>query len=97
MDGHCYRADSNGYAKVVASDMGVPFAAVAKLYGEQQFSLKNMPNITCLRQELTRKIEERFGLNSMHIVKIEGLFEKSRCQIRGSIQVSTYNSQRSTR
>lgn len=76
MDGHCYRADSNGYAKVVASDMGVPFAAVAKLYGEQQFSLKNMPNITCLRQELTRKIEERFGLNSMHIVKIEGLFEK---------------------
>lgn len=31
MDGHCYRADSNGYAKVVASDMGVPFAAVAKL------------------------------------------------------------------
>ena len=76
MDGHCYRADQNGNITVVAPETGVPFAAVAKLYGEQRFPLDNMPDITSVRTELTRKIEERFGLNSMHIVRIDGVFER---------------------
>lgn len=76
MDGNCYRADQNGHVSVVAPETGVPFAAVAKLYGEQQFQLENMPDITAIRTELTRKIEEVFGLNSMHIVRIDGEFEK---------------------
>ncbi|MBQ7562255.1 MAG: acetolactate decarboxylase [Synergistaceae bacterium] len=76
MDGHCYRADQDGHITEVANDIGVPFAAVSKLYGEQQFTLKNMPNIESIRTELTRKIEEKFGLNSMHIVKIDGDFTK---------------------
>ena len=76
MEGRCFRADQNGDVTVVSPDTGVPFAAVAKLYGEQQFQLGNMPDITSVRNELTRKIEERFGLNSMHIVRIDGLFEK---------------------
>lgn len=76
MEGRCFRADQNGDATVVSPDTGVPFAAVAKLYGEQQFQLGNMPDITSVRNELTRKIEERFGLNSMHVVRIDGLFEK---------------------
>ena len=41
MDGNCYRADQNGNVSVVAPETGVPFAAVAKLYGEQQFQLEN--------------------------------------------------------
>ena len=76
MDGQCYRADQNGAVTVVASETGVPFAAVAKLYGERQFPLRDLPDITSVRTELTRKIEEEFGLNSMHIVRIEGEFEK---------------------
>ena len=76
MDGHCYRADQAGHVTVVAPETGVPFAAVAKLYGEQQFLLKNMSDITSVQSELTRKIEERFGLNSMHVVRIDGEFEK---------------------
>ena len=32
-------------------------AAVAKLYGEQEFSLKDMPDITAVRTELTRKTD----------------------------------------
>ena len=76
MDGQCYRADQNGAVTVVASETGVPFAAMAKLYGEQQFPLRDLPDITSVRTELTRKIEEEFGLNSMHIVRIEGEFEK---------------------
>ena len=75
-DGHCYRADQNGNISEVAEDMGVPFAAVAKFHGEQCFSLTNIHGIDVLREELTKKIEERFGLNSMHVVKIEGHFEK---------------------
>ncbi len=76
MDGHCYRADQSGNVSVVPPEAGVPFAAVAKLYGKQQFPLKDMPDITSIRIELTRKIEEVFGLNSMHIVRIDGEFEK---------------------
>ena len=76
MDGHCYRADQDGNVSLVPTGTGVPFAAVAKLYGEQEFILKDMPDITAVRTELTRKIEERFGLNSMHVVRIDGVFEK---------------------
>ena len=76
MDGQCYRADQDGCVTVVAPETGVPFAAVARLNGEQQFSLNNMSDIATVRTELTRKIEERFGLNSMHVVKIDGTFEK---------------------
>ena len=76
MDGQCFRADQNGHINLVAPETGVPFAAVAKLYGEQRFSLRDVPDIDSLREELTRKIEERFGLNSMHVVKIEGCFKK---------------------
>ncbi len=76
MDGHCYRADQNGNVTIVAPETGVPFAAVAKLFGEQQFPLGNVPDITSVRTELTRKIEEGFGLNSMHVVRIDGEFEK---------------------
>ena len=76
MEGTCYRADQDGNVTVVPLDTGVPFAAVAKLYGEQQFSIKNMSDISSLRNDLTNKIEEHFGLNSMHVVRIDGLFEK---------------------
>ena len=76
MEGQCYRADQDGNVTVVPSGTGVPFAAVAKLSGQQQFPLGNMPSITAIRTELTRKIEERFGLNSMHVVRIDGVFEK---------------------
>ncbi len=76
MEGHCYRADQDGNIQEVDPETGVPFAAVARLYGNQEFPLNDMPDIDSVRTELTRKIEERFGLNSMHVVKIEGLFKK---------------------
>ena len=76
MDGCCYRADQNGSVTAVAPETGVPFAAVARFYGEQQFAVNDMPDIASIRTELTLKIEERFGLNSMHVVRIEGEFAK---------------------
>lgn len=76
MEGQCYRADQNGQVSVVAPETGVPFAAVARLSGEQKFALEDMPDLESIRTELTRKIEERFGLNSMHVVRIDGCFDK---------------------
>ncbi|WP_035766260.1 acetolactate decarboxylase [Butyrivibrio sp. NC2002] len=76
MDGHCYRADQFGNITEVDPSTGIPFAAVARLYGNQQFQLNDMPNVASIQTELTRKIEEVFGLNSMHIVRIDGEFGK---------------------
>jgi len=76
LDGHCYRADQNGCVTEVAAGTGVPFATVASFHGEQRFELNQMPDIASIRRELDRKIEERFGLNSMHVVRIDGEFEK---------------------
>lgn len=76
LDGHCYRADQDGNVTEVAPETGVPFAAVAKLYGAQRFSLGATPDLEAVRMALTLKIEERFGLNSMHVVRIDGVFEK---------------------
>lgn len=76
MGGHCYRADQTGALSEVADNMGVPFAAVATLMGTQQFHLENMKSIEAIREQLTLKIEEKFGLNSMHVLKIDGFFKK---------------------
>ena len=76
MDGHCYRADQFGNVTEVDPSTGIPFAAVARLYGNQQFQLNDMPSFASIQTELTRKIEEVFGLNSMHIVRIDGEFGK---------------------
>ena len=76
MDGHCYRADCDGNVAEVAPDTGVPFGAVAKLHGEQQLQFEMASDFTSVKTELTKKIEEVFGLNSMHVVRIDGFFEK---------------------
>lgn len=75
-EGRCFRADQNGNVTAVPPETGIPFAAVARLYGEQRFRIDDMPDIASVRTELTRKIEERFGLNSMHVVRIDGTFGK---------------------
>jgi acetolactate decarboxylase len=75
LDGCCYRADQDGRVSVVAPETGIPFAAVGRLYGEQRFELGEMPDIESVRSELTERIEGHFGLNSMHVVRIDGEFE----------------------
>ena len=76
MEGHCYRADQDGKITEAPPETGVPFAAVAGLDGEQQFPMDGISDIGSVRDELTRKIEERFGLNSMHVVTVSGTFHK---------------------
>ncbi len=76
LDGHCYRATQDGSVVEPPGDSGVPFSAVAKLHGKREFQLESMPDIQSIRTELTRRIEEHFGLNSMHVVRIDGTFDR---------------------
>ena len=76
MDGHCYQAKGDGTVVEADPETGVPFSAVAKLLGDREFEMTAKPDIESIRTELTQRIEEHFGLNSMHVVRIDGEFEK---------------------
>ena len=76
IDRHCYQAAEKGSVTEMPPDTGVPFASVANLQGDRVFTLSEIPDIEHLKMELNLKIEEDFGLNSMHIAKIEGDFER---------------------
>jgi acetolactate decarboxylase len=60
MDGQCYRADQNGAVTVVASETGVPFAAVAKLTGNSSF----LSGICRISHLCERSLQERSKRNS---------------------------------
>ncbi|MBP5247873.1 MAG: acetolactate decarboxylase [Fibrobacter sp.] len=76
LDGHCYRASDNGAVTEPPLTMGVPFASVAVLKGISEFEIGELDSVSALKDFLNLKIEEDFGLNSMHIVRIDGFFAK---------------------
>ena len=76
MDGRCFQARWDGSVVEAEPDAGVPFSAVARLLGEREFEMTDKTDIESIRTELTQRIEEHFGLNSMHVVRIDGFFEK---------------------
>lgn len=76
IDGHCWQAGPDGSVREASSEAGIPFAAVAGLEGRRRFTLTDIADIASLKAELDRRIEEDFGLNSMHIVRIDGRLEK---------------------
>ena len=74
LDGICYRATENGNVVVAPPDKGVPFSTVCNLIGKRTFELGEFKNIDSLKVALNNLIEEDFGLNSMHMVRIDGEF-----------------------
>lgn len=76
VDGECFRAMEDGTAEKADPDMGVPFASVAKAGLTPAIEVESIADIGKLKELLTLKIEEDFGLNSMHIVRIDGEFAK---------------------
>lgn len=76
VDGGCYRATEDGTVWEADPDMGVPFASVAKAGSSPGFEIEDIPHIGKLKEVLTLKIEEDFGLNSMHIARIDGEFPR---------------------
>lgn len=75
-DGVCYRATADGTVTQAPAETGVPFAAVSCLDGRRMFPLEAVPDIETLKNILTLRIEENFGLNSMHMVRVDGSFER---------------------
>ena len=76
LDGHCYKAAKDGTVTEAPSDEGVPFASVAPFSCGKSFTLDSITDIESLKDQLDLAIEEWFGLNSIHIVKIDGEFER---------------------
>ncbi|MBQ8941670.1 MAG: acetolactate decarboxylase [Firmicutes bacterium] len=76
VDGHCYCAANDGSVTESDPKTGVPFAAVTKIKDGREIDLDNIADIEELKTKLDIAIEEDFGLNSMHIVKIVGRFKK---------------------
>ena len=76
LDGKCYRATENGSVVPAEADKGIPFSAVCNMNEGRSFELAAFKNIDDLKNQLNLLIEEGFGLNSMHVVRIDGFFPK---------------------
>ena len=76
IDGKCYRAMDDGRVAEAGEERGVPFASVAYMDNCREFELSGNYNMESLKTELNNRIEEDFGLNSMHVIQIHGTFEK---------------------
>ena len=74
LDGVCYQAKQDGSIVRTADDAGVPFAVSGFVKDGRRFEMGEMKDIDAIKTELTIKIEEDFGLNSIHIARIDGLF-----------------------
>ena len=74
--GKCYRADEKGHVTEADPAIGVPFSSVTVFGEDYSCELGSVENIDKLKELLDLRIEEDFGLNSMHIVRIDGHFSR---------------------
>lgn len=80
VDGRCYRAMDDGSVVEPSAEDGVPFSAVAHLVGQRRFELAGIDGIDALKSELDLAVEDNFGLNSMHVARIDGRFASVRAR-----------------
>lgn len=76
LDGKCYRAKDNGDIELAEDKRGTPFSVVCNFRSHRSEELGKMDTIEQLKEWLTIRIEEEFGLNSMYAVRIDGEFSK---------------------
>ncbi len=76
LDGHCYQADNHGNVTEAAPDTGVPFAIVTECRETQTIPFEDIRNIDQMKQSLDLHIDYAFTLNSMHLARIDGVFDK---------------------
>ena len=75
LDGSCYRAMENGDIVIAEPDRGVPFCAVCDMKESIPIEIGRSENAEALKTELNNIIDSHFGLNSMHMARIDGEFE----------------------
>ena len=76
LDGRCYQADERGAVREAEAGTGVPFSCVTFFREDRRCPVGSMEGIEELKDFLNLRIEEGFGLNSMHMVRIDGRFSK---------------------
>ncbi|MBR5088371.1 MAG: acetolactate decarboxylase [Ruminiclostridium sp.] len=76
VDGHCYRADEKGDVSEADGEIGVPFSSVTFFKEDRFCEIGGADSIEKLKGLLDLRIEENYGLNSMHIVRIDGSFRR---------------------
>ncbi len=76
LDGHCYQARYDGTINEAEGKTGVPFCAVSFMNNSREVTVENINSIDDLKKLLDVLIDEAFALNSMHIVRIDGLFNR---------------------
>lgn len=74
LDGVCYQAKQDGSIVRAEDTAGVPFAVAGSVKGGKSFRMGEMRSIAAIKQELTLRVEEDFGLNSIHVARIDGWF-----------------------
>ena len=76
LDGCCYQAAADGTVFEASAKEGVPFCAVSQMAEETHFQIGKTADIDALKSFLDVIIDERFELNSMHLVRIDACFSK---------------------
>ena len=74
LDGVCYQAKPDGSVVTSEDSSGVPFAVAGFVKDGKKFKIEEKQDIESIKMELTLKIDEDFGLNSIHIARIDGWF-----------------------
>lgn len=75
LDGSCYRATETGKITAAEPERGVPFSTVCKMKDSRPIEFGCVNSIEELKAELNNIIDSHFGLNSMHMARIDGEFE----------------------
>ena len=74
VDGKVFKANNKGEATEVSPEEKIPFAAITDMIDSKKFAINDVQSIDDLKSILNNSIEEDFGLNSMHVIRIDGLF-----------------------
>ena len=75
LDGCCYRATENGDVVLAEPERGVPFSTVTHMTESTPIEFGFIKNVGDLKDALNIIVDSHFGLNSMHMVRIDGEFE----------------------
>ena len=75
LDGVCYQAKQDGSIVRTEDSAGVPFAVAGFVKDGRTFKIDEKKDLAAIKLELTLRIEEDFGLNSIHIARIDGWFD----------------------
>ena len=75
LDGSCYRATETGDVVPAEPDRGVPFSTICTMDETTPMKFDSMNSVEDLKASLNNLIDSQFGLNSMHMARIDGEFE----------------------